>query len=133
MENFNNNLIDEVIKERSAGWQDFSQENEKQICKLGERVFAACSELGIPFDKTAGITFMTHLTTLYERLFRTHEVIEIDADLYDQIDEDLMDLSSKISQLIELLLNCKLDRSECFLIATHLGSMRERINQNLND
>lgn len=130
MDRFDISLIDEVIKERSANWQDFTKENQKQIRCLGECVFQACEKMGIPFDQTAGITFMTHLTTLYERLFMSHEVIEIEDELYDQIDEELMFKSKDITLLIENVLNCVLDRSECFLIATHLGSMRERISQN---
>lgn len=130
MESFDINLIDEVIKERSANWQNFTKENHKQIRCLGEQVFQACADIGIPFDQIAGITFMTHLTTLYERLFKSHEVIEIEDELYNQIDEELMQRSKKITSLIENVLDCVLDRSECFLIATHLGSMRERISQN---
>lgn len=133
MESFDINLIDEVIKERSAGWLDFTKENHEQIRSLGEQVFQACAKMGIPFDQTAGITFMTHLTTLYERLFKSHEVIEIEDELYNQIDEDLMLKSKDITALIEKVLNCVLDKSECFLIATHLGSMCERIRQNQND
>lgn len=132
MESFDMNLIDEVIKERSANWQDFTKENHEQIRCLGIQVFQTCVSLGIPFDQTAGITFMTHLTTLYERLFKSHEVIEIDSELYNQIDEDLMQQSKVITSLIEKVLNCVLDKSECFLIATHLGSMRERFSQNNN-
>lgn len=133
MDSFNMDLIDEVIKERSANWQDFTKENHEQICCLGKQVFQACADLGIPFDQTAGITFMTHLTTLYERLFKSHEVIEIEDELYNQIDEELMLRSEDITSLIENTLNCVLDKSECFLIATHLGSMRERISQNKKD
>ena len=133
MANFNIKLIDEVIEERSANWQDFTRENHDQIHRLGEQVFQACMQMGIPFDQTAGITFMTHLTTLYERLFKSHEVIEIEDELYEQIDAELMEKSKNIIVLIENTLKCTLDRSECFLIATHLGSMRERISQNQLD
>lgn len=133
MDSFDINLIDEVIKERSANWQDFTYENHEQIRSLGVQVFKVCEQMGIPFDQMAGITFMTHLTTLYERLFKSHEVIEIEDELYKQIDEELMVKSKDIISLIENVLNCVLDKSECFLIATHLGSMRERIIQNKNN
>lgn len=51
MENFNNNLIDEVIKERSAGWQDFPRRMRNKSVSLVSGSSQHVQNWGFPLIK----------------------------------------------------------------------------------
>jgi hypothetical protein len=73
------------------------------------------------------------MTTLYDRLFNTKENIEIDEELYSQIDDEFMETSKEISTIVKKHFRVDLSKGELFLIATHLGAMKARIQENITD
>ncbi len=125
--------IDEVIQDRSAMWKDFDPQKRELIHQLCVDVLAYAKEKGIDFDRSAGITFVTHLTTLYDRLFLSQEQVVIDEELFDQIEPYLFEMAKEVAEIIKKYYKKEISKSEIFLIATHLGAMQERINHNETD
>lgn len=121
--------IDSIITERSREWQSFTEENHQLIKQICEKVLEESEKEGIVFDESAGITFVTHLTTLFDRLFISHEQIDIDEEMFSQIEELIQKKANHIAQVISRMIGKELPRSEIFLIATHLGAMKERMNE----
>lgn len=124
--------IDSIISERSEHWSDFSNEDREKVYQACIEVLKICKNKGIVFDESAGITFVTHLTTLYYRLFFTHEEVDIDEELSNQIEEKLQFMAKEIAHIIEKIYKKDLPTDEVFLIATHLGAMIERIKEEQN-
>ena len=121
--------IDSIISERSSQWKNFTKENHELIKNVCERALQESSAEGIDFDESAGITFVTHLTTLYDRLFISHEEVNFDDEMFLQIDDSTQQKAQRISKIIPEMLGKELPKSEVFLIATHLGAMQERIQE----
>lgn len=126
-------LVKKVIEERTQNWEKFSKEEEDKILNFCLEVLSYSESKSIKFDQSAGITFVTHLTTLYNRLFNTKEDIEIDDELYSQIDDEIMDISKEMLTIVKKHYGVDLSKSEMFLMATHLGAMKARIQENITD
>lgn len=125
--------VEEIVNERTGKWENFDGEKKAQIVDFAMEVLERSKELGIPFDRSAGITFVSHLATLYQRLFLTDERVTIDGCLFDQIPGELLEMGEEMGQIAEKYFGKELDASEKFLIATHMGAMRERIRQGVTD
>lgn len=126
------NLTLKVIEERTATWDSIGVSEKKKICDCAEEVLAYCESKDISFDKSAGITFVTHITSLYDRI-QKNSFIEIEEELFSQVDENLFDMANEIYLIIKKHFNGEIDKGEIFLIATHVGSMKERIARGICD
>ena len=122
-----------VVDERSAEWEALDEQKKELITDFAAEILEYAGRQGIQFDHSAGITFVSHLTTLYQRMFITGEEIEIDEGLLDQIAPELMALSEGTGEIVMKYFGKKLNAGEIFLIATHLGSMQERIREGVAD
>lgn len=125
--------IRNVVDERSAEWEDFDGQKKELVTDFAVEILEYAKKQGIEFDHSAGITFVSHLTTLYQRMFITGEEIEIEESLLDQITPELMEMSEGTGEIVMKYFGKKLNPGEIFLIATHLGSMQERIRQGVVD
>ncbi len=127
----NKELIEQVVEERTKNWDGFSEEKKQLIIAFAEEVLDFAKAKGIEFDNDAGITFVSHLATMYERLFMINETIEVDDSMLEQVGPELMELSDEVEEIEKKYYGRELDLGEKFLIATHLGAMRERLNEML--
>ena len=120
-------LIVSVIAKRSAEWANITEDDKDKIFVFSKEVLDYAFGKDIPFDNDAGITFISHLTTLYSRLFLREEIIEISDELFAEIGGDLVAMSKDISAIAKRHFGKDIDRSEVFLVSTHLGAMRARL------
>ena len=120
-------LIVSVIAKRSAEWTNITDEDKEKIFVFSKEVLDYALGKDIPFDNDAGITFVSHLTTLYSRLFLREDTIEISDELFKEIGDDLVAMSKDISAIAKRHFGKDIDRSEVFLVSTHLGAMRARL------
>ncbi|MFV0479053.1 MAG: PRD domain-containing protein [Anaerorhabdus sp.] len=121
----NSEEIKKIINQRTRDWVDITADDKELIHDYAKSVLSHCEELGIVFDETAGSVFVTHLTTLFNRINENFEM-ELDQETLSQIDKDLLEISESINDITLKYYKKQLNRTEKFLVATHVGSMRER-------
>ena len=125
--------VEEIVSERTAGWEKFDRRENARISDFAMEVLEYSRQKGIEFDRSAGITFVSHLATLYQRLFLTNETVNIGPELFEQVSSELRDMGEEVGGSAEKRFGKKLGENGKFLIATHLGAMEERIRQGVTD
>ncbi|MFV0379489.1 MAG: PRD domain-containing protein [Anaerorhabdus sp.] len=121
-------MIKSIIDQRTKDWDDITKDDKVVIYNFIVDVLEYCKNNDIVFDETAGSVFIVHLTTLFKRINEDFKM-EIDDEMISQIDSDLLDISEGISKLALKHYHKGLNPTEMFLIATHVGSMKERIKE----
>ena len=103
----NKELIEQVVEERTKNWDGFSEEKKQLIIAFAEEVLDFAKAKGIEFDNDAGITFVSHLATMYERLFMINETIEVDDSMLEQVGPELMELSDEVDAQQHIAKHCR--------------------------
>ncbi len=119
--------IIKVIDERTRDWSLDKSEKDSLNKKLID-IMNYCEKEGIIFDDTAGPVFVTHLITLYGRV-KQNQFVDLEINLTDEISVESLRLAEKISSYIESQYGSKIPKTETALIATHLGAMQLRLNE----
>ncbi len=127
------NKINQVIQERTKDWEDIEKEDREKIVDVSISFLNFAKQQEIIFDTSAGVTFITHLATLYHRLKNKEGGIEIDEEMWGQIPDEIQGMKLDFQRIIQEQLNQEIDGNEVFLIATHFGSMLERIKTGTTD
>ncbi len=127
------NKINQVIQERTKDWEDIEKEDREKIVDVSISFLNFAKQQEIIFDTSAGVTFITHLATLYYRLKNKEGGIEIDEEMWGQIPDEIQGMKLDFQRIIQEQLNQEIDGNEVFLIATHFGSMLERIKTGTTD
>ncbi|HBM75337.1 MAG TPA: hypothetical protein DD429_07260 [Clostridiaceae bacterium] len=121
-------FINNIVKEKGLSMYGFSNEEIKLVSDCCNEVLNFCKDNKVEFDETAATVFIAHLTTLYERV-KKNDFASINSDIFDQIGDELFDMAEKVTAIIKKYYKHDITKDEIFLIASHIGAMKERLKE----
>lgn len=121
-------IIEDIVKKRVQNMHEINEKEIDKIIQCSIKILEFCKINSIEFDETAGIVFVSHITTFYERA-KKKEYIKVDCELFAELGEELYKMGEKIIEIMNEYFNCVVPKDEILLIASHLGAMKERLNK----
>lgn len=100
---------------------DLSSETREKITACMKQVEEKLKENQIEFsDENAEMVFTNHLVALTKRILSKEFIPDLDESLMDGVSLQAMELSEKLVKDLFESNGCEVNKSELFLVATHI-------------